>query len=377
MKILHVYRTYFPDSQGGGEELIRQICLNTTHLGADNRVFTLSRSPASSPIEREEATVFQGKLHLEIASCGISFTAHKLYRELAAWADILHYHYPWPYGDLLHLTNGLQHQKPVVVSYLSDVVRQKLLAKIYQPVMNRFLDKVNRIVATSPNYAASSPILNTRRTQVDVIPIGINHQTVTQANDAKISTIEKCFGNNFVFFVGVLRYYKGLKYLVEAAKDITIPIVIAGTGPEEESLKALAREAKQENIHFIGQVSDKEKMSYMAACRAFIFPSHLPSESFGISLLEAAFSGKPMITCEIGTGTTYVNIHNQTGIVVPPANPAALSAAINLLGNDHTLAKNLGQNARSRYEALFTGEAMGKQYFNLYQHLLSSAALKS
>jgi hypothetical protein len=127
LNVLHIYRTYFPDTQGGGEEVIRQICLNTRSNGIDCRVFSLSPHAAREPIEREEGLVFQVQQHLEVASCGISLTASNRFRELAGWADVLHYHFPWPFGDLLHLINGSVTRKPVVISYHSDVVRQKKL----------------------------------------------------------------------------------------------------------------------------------------------------------------------------------------------------------------------------------------------------------
>src|SRR5690606_17794728 len=117
-----------------------------------------------------------------------------------------------------------------------------------------------------------------------------------------------------------LRYYKGLHFLIEAASKTAATIVIAGSGPEEIQLKSLAADKGLTNVHFLGRISDDDKSALLQACRGFVFPSHLPSESFGISLLEAAMAGKPMISCEIGTGTSYVNIHQQTGWVIEPAN---------------------------------------------------------
>ena len=70
MKVLHVYRTYFPETQGGLEEVIRQICLNTSAHGVESRVFTLSRKPSPRVIEASEATIVRVKKAFEIASCG-------------------------------------------------------------------------------------------------------------------------------------------------------------------------------------------------------------------------------------------------------------------------------------------------------------------
>ena len=79
--------------------------------------------------------------------------------------------------------------------------------------------------------------------------------------------------------------------------------------------------------------------------------------------------GKPLISCEIGTGTTYVNADGETGIVVPPANAKALREAMLQLDEDDMLADRLGKAARARYERFFTGSLMGECYAQLYKKL--------
>jgi len=376
LKVLHVYRTYFPDTQGGGEEVIHQVCLNTRRLGVESRVFALSPTPSEAPIHREEADVFQVKRHVEIASCGMSLSALAPFRRQAAWADVLHYHFPWPFGDLLHLAGGDLTKKPTVITYHSDIVRQKALYALYRPLMRQFLRRVDRIIATSPNYLENSPLLQAYRDRVQVIPIGLNDNQYARPSDESVAAYRRQYGNDFLFFVGVLRYYKGLNYLLEAASATRANIVIAGAGPEEHSLKAYARDRGLRNVHLVGRISDADKMALLAACRALVFPSHLPSEAFGISLVEAAMMAKPMISCEIGTGTSYVNIDRHTGLVIEPANPAQLAQAMNTLVDNEALAREWGQNARWRYETLFTGEAMGRQYAALYQSLAAIASTR-
>lgn len=371
LKVLHIYRTYFPDTQGGGEEVIRQICLNTRPHGVESRVFSLSPKPSPTPLVRPEGTVYQAQQHLEVASCGMSFSSCKGFRQQAAWADVLHYHFPWPFGDVLHLFNPGVTAKPTAICYHSDVVRQKMLFKLYKPLMHRFLARVDRLVVSSPNYAASSALLQEYRDRVAVIPIGINEDQYPAPNPQAVADFRRRFSSNFLFFVGVFRYYKGLRFLLEAARNTQAPIVIAGTGPEEETLKAFAREHQLSHVYFLGRISDGDKINLLAASRAMVFPSHLPSESFGIALLEAAMLAKPMISCEIGTGTSFVNQHNHTGLVIPPADPEALATAIDTLAADADLAARLGANARQRYETLFTGEIMGRQYADLYRQMLA------
>src|SRR5690606_15786032 len=250
-RVLHVYRTYFPDTQGGGEELIRQICRNTRGMGIDSRVFTLSPAPAPAPIQRDEALVIQARRHLEIASCGISLSALPAFRAEAARADVLHYHFPWPFGDALHLLGGsATRNKPTVVSHLSDVVRQRGLMALYQPLMRRFLARADHIVATSPNYAASSPLLAAYQDKLRIIPIGLDDGQLPAVTPAQLEAVRERHGEDFLLFVGVFRYYKGLHVLLEAARDTRANIVIAGTGPEEAALRAFARQHKLANVRF-------------------------------------------------------------------------------------------------------------------------------
>ena len=89
-------------------------------------------------------------------------------------------------------------------------------------------------------------------------------------------------------------------------------------------------------------------------------------------LVEAAMFGKPMITCEIGTGTTFVNAAEQTGLVIPPDSPVDLASAMNRLSTDKNLAMEYGNAARLRYEELFSGRAQGQAYSDLYREVAKS-----
>ena len=111
----NVYRTYFPDSRGGIEEVIRQICLFTKTRGFDNRLLALSATAKPRVLRRSEANIYRAHRDIEVASCGMSLQAFHMYERLAKWADILHYHFPWPFGDLLHLTSRTK--RPTVLTY--------------------------------------------------------------------------------------------------------------------------------------------------------------------------------------------------------------------------------------------------------------------
>jgi len=173
----------------------------------------------------------------------------------------------------------------------------------------------------------------------------------------------------FVLALGVLRYYKGLHTLIEAARQINCPIVIAGSGPEGEALKSQAQSCGAGNVIFAGQVSEEEKRDLLEGCALFTLPSQFRSEAFGMVLVEASMFGKPMVCCEIGTGTSFVNVDGETGFVVPPESPSKLANAINTLIGDSHLAEQMGKAARSRYEKMFSGNALGQAYSSLYREV--------
>ena len=79
---------------------------------------------------------------------------------------------------------------------------------------------------------------------------------------------------------------------------------------------------------------------------------------------------KPMISCEIGSGTSYINLHGTTGLVVPPESPCELAGAIREMSQDPSMARRMGAAARLRYEQLFTGTIMASAYKEIYQRLV-------
>ena len=249
MNILHVYKTYYPDSVGGVEQVIKQITRATTPLGCTNRFFCLSPAPNPSILMTEDSEIFRFPLTFEIAATGFSFSGIAGFRKLAAWADVIHYHFPWPFADLLHFLTRVK--KPAIVTYHSDIVRQKKLLKLYSPLQNIFLKAAAKIIATSPNYVATSVILKNFREKTTVIPIGLDKSSYPIPSENLKNQWRNKFPDGFFLFIGVMRYYKGLHILMEACKHTDYPVVIVGAGPIEKELKEKARNLNLSNIHFL------------------------------------------------------------------------------------------------------------------------------
>ena len=369
MKVLHIYRTFFPDTQGGLEEAIRQICQGTQACGVENHLLTLSPKPHQQTIQLDSIIIHQAQLSFEIASCGFSVRAVFELKKLMKEMDIIHFHFPWPFADMMYWLSSVN--KPAIITYHSDIIRQRSLLSLYRPLMHHFLGKIDHIVATSPKYINSSKILKKYRSKVTAIPIGLNRKSYPEIDKQRLQKIKENVGENFFLFVGVLRYYKGLDVLLDAAKQLSLKIMIAGSGPLWEPIKKRIENENINNVKMLGHVSDEDKVCLYQLCRAVVFPSHIRSEAFGVTLVEGLMFGKPLISCEIGTGTSYVNLADKTGLVIPPDNPQALKQAITTLSEDDELVKKMSLNAEKRFQEVFTGQAMGRQYYELYTALIS------
>ena len=372
MRVLHFYKNYLPESVGGVEHVIRQMCVGTARLGVTNQVLTLTRDKKKSDIDFEGHLVRRLPLDFEISSTGFAFSAFGELARMAEEADVVHYHFPWPFMDLAHFIARVR--KPSVVTYHSDIVRQKHLLRVYQPLKHRFLQSVDTIVATSPNYLASSAVLDRYREKTRTITYGLDKTIYPEPDQQRLDKWRNKVGDRFFLFVGVLRYYKGLHILLDAVANSDYPVVIVGAGPIEAELKAHAERLGLTHVLFVGALDEADKVALLTLCYAVAFPSHLRSEAFGISLLEGAMYGKPMISSEIGTGTTYINIDGDTGLVVPPSDPQAFGEAMRKLWDNPELATAMGKRAEARYWELFTAEQMAKSYTALYHELVARHA---
>ena len=367
MRVLHFFKTAFPDSMGGVEQVINQIAEGASRQGIDNTVLSLARIPNRQVTHLNGYRVCRAPLDFEVASTGFSWSALKWFRTLSRDVDLIHYHFPWPFMDVAHFLSAVR--VPTVVTYHSDIVNQRRLLKLYEPLQNAFLGRVSRIVATSPNYSRSSPVLHRFAQKTEVIPLGIGKPPSLTGD--QLHDWQRRFSGRFFLFVGVLRYYKGLHSLLEAARGTSYPIVIAGHGPESFALQARARELNLKNVHFLGSISEQDKEALLQLCYAMLFPSHLRSEAFGVSLLEAAQHGKPMVTCEIGTGTSYVNLDGETGIIVAPDTPDELRSAMHYLWENQDVAAEMGRKAKLRCDEMFAADKMVDSYVALYRRLVA------
>lgn len=354
-----------------------------------------------------EGMMHKSKIHVEVLACGgnrrteIRHVNGVSVRYVAQWAtlfslpvsptfplwlqkysgNILHIHEPFPLADLSVLT--LQEKifssfDKVVVSWHSDIVRQKWIMPLYGPLLHRFLSGVDRIIVATPHHIRSSNYLPEYHDKCEVIPYGIplnQYERDSEANE-EVEQLRAQIGTPILLFVGRLVHYKGVEYLIEAMQYLQdCRLVIVGTGPLESDLRKLAAELEvDESMTFRSDLPERELTKLYHACDIFVLPSIEPSEAFGIVQLEAMACGKPVVSTNLETGVTYVNEHGKTGLTVPPQDAEALAGAIQKLLEDPVLCRALGEYAQKRVRAEFSTKSMVDRTCEFYEGLLNGSS---
>ena len=368
MRVLQIYKDFYPPVKGGIEGHLNLLARGFKHRGIDVSILVSNTKPFLKIESIDGIPIIKVPQLTRVASAPINPTLFLWFRKLADQFDLFHFHLPNPTAVVSYLLAGLR--KKVVVTYHSDIVRQRQLAKLYAPFSKLFLDRADTIVATSPKYIQSSNVLNCYRGKCRIVPLGID--TARFNGNAEFAVlaqkIRQRYGSRVVLFVGKFRYYKGLDVLIEAMKSVDGHLLLVGAGQLESELKSQASSAGLDNkITFLGEVSDDEVVVYLKSCDVLVLPSTLRSEAYGIVQLEAMACSKPVVSTELGTGTSYINEHQKTGLIVEPNNPTDLAKAINYLLDRPELRSQFGQAGFERVQKHFSAGRMMDDLVSIYE----------
>ncbi|CAA9264640.1 MAG: hypothetical protein AVDCRST_MAG93-2345, partial [uncultured Chloroflexia bacterium] len=344
LRILHLYKNYAPII-GGIENHIKMLAEGEAAYGMETTVLVANESGATVRETIHGVQVVRAARVISAASTPFSLAMALEGMRLAP--DVVNLHMPYPPGDIV--ARAVRGRPALVLTYHSDVVRQQRLLRVYRPVLQQTLARADCIIASSAAYIASSPFLRGWERKCRVVPYGVDNARFGVVEPKAIAQIRTAARGPVLLCVGVLRYYKGLHILLEAMRELDATLIIVGEGSERDHLHPQAEEiGVAERVHFVGRVPDSELPAYYHAADVFVLASHLRAEAFGIVLLEAMAAGLPLVTTEIGTATSEVNVHGQTGFVVPPNDPHALARALRVLLADQQLRAFFGRNARQR-----------------------------
>jgi glycosyltransferase involved in cell wall biosynthesis len=289
-------------------------------------------------------------------------------------ADLIHLHWPNPMAALAYLMSG--HKAKLVVTYHSDVVKQRILRQVFGPALRAVMERANAIVVSSVDYLETSAVLRAYRDRCHAIPFGISEANFSPADERAVREIRAQYGEEIVLSVGRLVDYKGFDTLIRAMVEARGRLLIAGDGPLRNSLEALARSlGLQERVVFCGELSDDRLRDLYHAAAIFALASTNRREAFGLVQAEAMAAAKPVINTRLDSGVPFVSLDRVTGLTVPHSDASALARAISLLLEDAALRAEFGQAARRRAEIMFRSATMGARTLRTYEIALSNELL--
>lgn len=364
IRILHIGK-YYPPEVGGIETHLQIL---SEQLSKSNEVEVLvARARPDGDFLEHAPKVSRIRPLMNIG--GAPICPGMIPKIASSRADILHVHLPNPGAVMACLASGFRGCR--VATWHSDVVRQKRLARLFAPLLSRFLSSCSAIVVASKEYLNSSDQLRPWVDRCHVIPYGIHARDFDCVDETEVRKIRQRFGPRIVLSAGRLVYYKGIPHLLRAMTQVDGNLLIVGDGPEYFRLEKLSSELGiRSRVAFVGKVEDPRP--YYRAADVFVLPSVARSEAFGIVQLEAMASRTPVINTNIPTGVPGVSLNGVTGLTVPPADSEALASALRQLLGDPQLRDTLAHAARRRVVTEFCAEKMAQTTMDLYFSLLSS-----
>ncbi|GHV44077.1 glycosyltransferase WbpZ [Synergistales bacterium] len=341
--------------------MVRQIAAHMAGLGHKPCVLCFGSRDVSEELEGVLVHRVAPIARVGSAPVGLSFIRE--FRRLAAWADVINIHSPNPMGELSALLFGKN--KKIVCTYQGDAQRPGFLLPGYDLLMRRFFRICSTVAVSSPKLAASSRVLPSAASKITVVPLGIPIE--------KYDRLPPRRGNPFtVMFAGRLVYYKGVFVLIEALNllkkaDLDVRALIVGSGPLEKEIKnVIISNQLEDRVTVLPHQPDDIYRAIFKRADCFVLPSTHKTEAYGIVLAEAMASGLPVISTELGTGTSWINENGLTGLVVPPNDAPALSGAIEFLATHSDERKKMGAGALTRARETLDEKTMLKAYEELF-----------
>ncbi len=369
LRILHLGK-YYPPVRGGIETVVETLSRGEAEW-AESSALVLNERCATTFEHRDGVAVRRvGR----IAKAGSVALAPTLPFWLArAEADILVLHEPNPMALVAYFL--ARPRIPLVVWYHSEVVRSKWKYRLlYEPFLEFALRRATRIVVASPPLREVAALAR-YRDKCAVVPFGLSLERYGAERGPRVESIKKGVGRATFLFVGRLVGYKGVDVLLRAVAGLDAETVIIGDGPLRSSLEALARTLGiSDRVHFLGEVAADDLLDWYYACDVFILPSVTRQEAFGMVQLEAMLCGRPCVSTDVGTGVSWVNQDDSTGLIVKPGDVDDLRRALVRLLEDPGLRLRLGASARERVLRHFTAERMCSTTRTLYHEIIGPRA---
>ena len=372
MKILLVNKAYYPHL-GGVETVVRQIAEGMRGRGHEVIVLCFGYRDAIETIGGVEVRRVRPFGHIGSAPVGYRFLIE--FFRLSKWADVINFHSPNPMGEIaLSLSPSLK----AVCTYHGDAQKPSFLLPAYDALLRRFFHRCDAVVVSNPPLSENSRVLNSVKGKTRVIPLGVRTDNYEKHLAPDIEEAKNLLAplpsSSFkVMYAGRMVYYKGIEVLLEALKKLRVrgnPVsaFLVGSGPEEGGIKTfVAKNALDGDVLILPHQPEGVYRALFSLAGCFVLPSTHKTEAYGIVLAEAMASGLPLVSTELGTGTSWINRDGETGIVVPPGDPAALALAVERLAGSEEERTRMAEASRVRARRFFEEETMLEAYDEVFR----------
>lgn len=361
--VLHVFKDYFPPTHGGIEHHIHDV-VHGLGDGFDFAVLTSSGRRRGVRERDEGAEVIRSAEWWRVGSDPFAPSWPRVMRGIGA--DLIHLHLPDPWAEVSFMLAGAR--VPAIATYHAEITRAPVLVRAFSPVHRLFLSRMRKVIVGSWPMGATAPGLGPDRDRVVAIPFGID-ATAWSERPVEADALRKGIDAPVVAFVGRLVHYKGLRVLLEAMRHLEATLLVVGEGPLGDRLEEAAADLGP-RVRFCGAVANEERAAYYHAADVVVLPSTSRGEGYGLTLLEAMACGVPVVSTELGTGTSWVNVNGQTGLVVPPGDTVALAGALRDLLSDPARRYGMGVAAQRRVAERFGKRGMLDALGALYRTVL-------
>jgi len=385
LRVLHVGK-YYPPFAGGIENFHADLAREQSRQGlwVTSLVHQHELGQPSQQEIDDNTTVHRARLWgrwLYTPVClGFRQMLARILREFKP--DVLHFHLPNPSAKLA-LTIGAARRIPWVVQWQSDIVasacdrRLAWAYRCYAPLERRFLAQAAAIIAASPPYLESSEPLRRWHERCYVVPLGIDRCRLPDPTPAGLAWADDQWQPNMlrVLDIGRLTYYKGHEYLIRAAaRTPNVQVCLIGSGDLHRRLDSMIRGLGLENrVKLQGYLHDDQVRGFLATCDCLCLPSIERTEAFGLVMVEAMRYGKPVVAGKIpGSGVGWVVEHRRTGLLVSPADEAALASALDSLHHDPALRQRLGIAASDAFFRRFDITPVASAILDIYHNAIAA-----
>jgi rhamnosyl/mannosyltransferase len=379
VRVCHLGK-YYPPAPGGIETHVRTLARAQADLGAKVEVYCVNHKPGPTAVE-DDGPVRVTRVGRAASALKLDFCPELAGALRRVEADVLHMQVPNPTMILALL--AARPRQPLVVTYQSDVINQKLRAALFRPLERLAYRRVRVILASSPNYAGGSSFLRAYPDRIRVLPLGIDlspYLNPSAEDRARAVRVRRDHGRGGPLWLCAGRhvYYKGFINAVRALAHVEGRLVMVGDGPNQPGLHAEARRlGLTGRIDFLGKLPHYlDVVPYYLAADAFWFPSNARSEAFGLVQVEAMAGGCPVVNTAIPhSGVSWVSPHERTGLTVPVNDPEGMASASRRLLAEPGLRDRLAAAARRRAAEEFDHRVMAERSLAVYRSVLTDPAL--